>query len=343
MCNGIRLLVEAFTFLRWVRFIVVHVVWNRQHVFINMDETQLASVKHKGVGLISGRKRKHRDRRLAPRDPVDRHHTKVTYIAAIADSPDLQPLLPQVVLPRYTQNARPPPATLHTYAMFGHPFEFWHGTPGATTPGIIRVWMTRVRSIVSSFNARAWIVLVMDCDTSHLSIVTMAHLRRLGIIPVTVPAKLTWLLQVLDVYVFGVIKKDMRLEELKCREASTSGLVCRHERMKFATSSIRRTVINRDWSSAFDKLGYGNSHRPAASSLQEFLPVDDIEPALPTLAEFADLIGRPVHTDVTQRLHRMCIRAALDLANAPLDAGPALGAYVPLPVSASAMPAPRRA
>ena len=176
-------------------------MWNRQHVFVNMDETQLASVKHHGKGMISGRKKRREDRRRSPRDPDDRHHTKVTYIAAISDSPDLQPLLPQVVLPRYTQHARPPPAMLHDYSGLGYPFEFWHGTAGSTTPGIVQAWMTRLRSVISSFNDGAWIVLALDCDTNHLSVATMAHLRRLGIIPLLVPAKLTWLLQLLDVYV----------------------------------------------------------------------------------------------------------------------------------------------
>ena len=188
-----------------------------------MDETQLASVKHAGVGMISGRKRKRTDHRRSPRDPIDKHNTKVTLIAAVCDSSRLQPLLPQVILPRYTQHVRPPAHLLHTYAGFGHPFEFWHGTAGATTPGIIKTWLTRLRSVISSFNDSAWIILVMDCDTSHLSVKTMAHIRRLGIIPLFVPAKLTWLLQLLDVYVFGVLKKDMRLEELRRREASMAG------------------------------------------------------------------------------------------------------------------------
>lgn len=325
-------------FLGWVRFLVVHVMWNRQHVFVNMDETQLASVKHHGKGMISGRKKRREDRRRSPRDPDDRHHTKVTYIAAISDSPDLQPLLPQVVLPRYTQHARPPPAMLHDYSGLGYPFEFWHGTAGSTTPGIVQAWMTRLRSVISSFNDGAWIVLALDCDTNHLSVATMAHLRRLGIIPLLVPAKLTWLLQLLDVYVFGSLKKDMRLVELRSREASDTGAVARRARIKFAASSIRRIIINRDWSKAFDKLGFGNSHRPSASCLQQYLPVDEIEPALPTLGQFADLIARPAHTEVTQRLHRMCTRAALDLANAPPHAMPPVGAHADLPGSASASP-----
>ena len=323
-------------FLRWLRFIVVHCIWDRQHVIVNMDETQLASVKHAGVGMISGRKRKRTDHRCSPRDPIDRHNTKVTFIAAVCDSPRLQPLLPQVILPRYTQHARPPADMLNNYAGFGHPFEFWHGTAGATTSGIIKAWLTRLRSVISSFNDSAWIVVVMDCDTSHLAVQILAHMRRLSMIPLIIPAKLTWLLQLLDVYVFGVLKKDMRLEELRRREASLTGTVERRERMQFATSCIRRTVINRDWSEAFNKLGYGNLHRPSTSHMQRYLPVGEIVPALPTLAEFADLISRPAHTEVTQRLHRMCTRAALDLLHAAPAASPAAGAHLPLPVSAAA-------
>ena len=324
-------------FLRWVRFIVVHAVWDRQHVFVNMDETQLASVKHRGEGMISGRRRKRTDSRRAPRDRVDRHHTKVTYIAVVSDSAQLQPLLPQVILPRYTQHARPPPHLLNTYAEFGHPFEFWHGTKGATTPGLVQTWLTRLRSVISSFSDRAWIILLLDCDTSHLSVLTMAHIRRLGIIPLLVPAKLTWLLQLLDVYVFGTIKKDMRYEELKSREASDTGVISNRERIKYATSSIRRMVINRDWTSSFNKLGYGSAHRPTASQLLQYVDDGDVEPALPTLAEFAELISRPAHTDVTQRLHRMCIRAAIDLAKADPHATPAVGAQVDLPPNDNAM------
>ena len=336
MCHEVRI------FLRWVRFIVVHAVWNRDHVFVNMDETQLASVRHRGVGLISGRRRKRSDHRRAPRDPVDRLNTKVTYMAAVADSSWLQPLLPQVILPRYSQHGRPPASVLHTYAGFGHPFEFWHGTRGAVTPGVIQAWVTRLRSVISSFNPCAWIILVMDCDTSHTSVPTVTHLRRLGIIPVFVPAKLTWLLQLLDVYVFGVIKKDMRVEELRSRAGSASGALARWERMRFAVASIRRALINRDWSHAFNKLGYGDAHRPLSTKVCEYLDPGEIEPALPTLDEFAVLISRPAHTPVTQRLHRMCVQAAIDLANAPAGATPAVGARVPLPVNACAQAAPTR-
>ena len=51
-----RVNIQVMVFLRWVRFLVVEVMWMRQHVIVNMDETQLASVKKHGTGMISGRK-----------------------------------------------------------------------------------------------------------------------------------------------------------------------------------------------------------------------------------------------------------------------------------------------
>ena len=133
------------------------------------------------------------------------------------------------------------------------------------------------------------------------------------------------------------------MEEWRSRESSTTGSLARHERIGFAASAIRRIIINRDWSAAFEKLGSGNVNRPAARHLQEYLSPGDIEPALPTLAQFANLISRPAHTQVTQRLHRMCMSAALDLVDGPFEAIPQAGADIILPGSASATPAPARA
>lgn len=321
-------------FLRWLRFVIEEVLSDRTHVILNADETSLTAVEHSGMGMASGYKRKHSGGRTRPRDCRDRFHTKVTYMAVIADSPELQPLLPQVILPKYTQNSAIPNYILDKYALFGFPFEFWHGSKGAVTPGIMQAWITRLRSAVSSFNSDAWIVLLMDCSTSHLSLLTMAHIRRFGIIVVPVPAKLTWLLQVLDVYVFGVVKKDIRIEESRSRLASDHGGLSRLERMRIATNSIRRHLVNSDWSSAFEKLGAGQENRPTSARVTKYVPPGEITPALPTLQEFADMIARNPHTDTTQRLYRMVISATLDVKKRTLTDGPRAGARIELPFAA---------
>ena len=73
---------------------------------------------------------------------------------------------------------------------------------------IMAAWINRVRTIVTSFNSDAWIVLILDCSNAHLNVKTMQ--RRLGVLVVYLPAKLTWLLQVLNVYAFGELKGRIR-------------------------------------------------------------------------------------------------------------------------------------
>ena len=323
-------------FLKWLRYVVEMVVWDRPHVILNVDETSLSTVKHDGKGFISGRRRARRDVRQRPRDVVDRFNTKTTYLAVVADCAALQPLLPQVILPKYTQHATPPQAHLDTYASFGFPFEFWHGTSGCVTPRLLRDWATRLRSVVRSFNDAAWIVLLIDCSTAHLCAQTVAHLRRLGYIVVMIPAKLTWFLQLLDVYVFGIVKKDMRLDEARHRVQSADGRMQLLDRMRISTNSIRRHVINKDWSNLFNRLGAGSDNPPTATSLRDHCRGEPIQPALPTLVEFGELIGRPVQTPLTRRLHNMIIGTALDVGRLPVHAVPPVAAQVVLPPSMEA-------
>ena len=307
-----------------------------------MDETSLSTVQHTGKGFISGRRPARRDRRTKPRDANDRNNTRTTYLAVVADCAALQPLLPQVILPKYTQHAVPSPAHLDVYASYGFPFEFWHRSQGCATPSIIRDWATRIRSAVRSFNNTAWVALIMDCSTTHLCSGTVSHLRRLGFIVVLVPAKLTWLVQLLDAYVFGLVKKEMRLGEARQRVLSGDGKLMPFDRMQIATNSIRRHVINKDWSASFNKLGAGSENRPTAASLLQYCDVEPVLPALPSLAEFAELVCRPAHTEVTRRLHHQIIGGALELAGAPHDALPGHAAEIDLPESFAASAAVSR-
>ena len=322
--------------MKWLRYVVEVVVWNRPHVILNVDETSLSSVKHTGKGMISGRRHARRDARTQPRDSTDRHQTRITYLAVVADCAGLQPLLPQVILAKNTQNLAPPAGVQASYAECGYPFEFWHRSSGFVSPRTFKDWATRVRSVINTFNESAWIVLLIDCASCHLSADTIGHLRRLGYIIVMIPARLTWLLQLLDVYVFGLIKKDMRLGQARFRIRSADGRLHSMDRMRVATNSIRRHVINRDWSEAFNKLGAGSENRPSASSLQEYCPAGPVPRALPSLAEFSELISRSAHTENSRRLHNMIMSGTLQLQRAPLDARPPHAAQVDLPQSLSA-------
>ena len=91
-------------------------MFDRQHVFVNMDESGLSACRHSGRGMaIRCHRQSSTAARRRPRDPIDRSHACTTYMAAVCDSAELQPLLPQVILAKYTQNRDPPVALQQQY------------------------------------------------------------------------------------------------------------------------------------------------------------------------------------------------------------------------------------
>ena len=322
---------EVLIFLRWLQYLVHEIGFHRTHVLINMDETSLSSCRDMGKGMACrNRHRRVRKPRRA-RDETDRSFVATTYMAAVCDCALLQPLLPQIILAKYSQNQRPPAHLEAEYRSLGFPFEFWHGSVGRVTPRLFRQFCTRLRQAVGSFNADAWIVLVIDCSTCHLDLLSVHHMRRRGILAVFVPAKLTWLLQLLDVFCFKALKTDFREAQARSRLRDSTGQIRRGQWMTMATSVIRRQVINVDWSGCWARMGGGESCDNLTSDVARHVRNTPIHPALPTLREFATLIGRPATTDTTRRLHASLVGHALAVRRMPPDARPPRTAAYHLP------------
>jgi len=242
-----------------MQYLIHLVLFDREHVILNADETALASVRHSGRGMASSHRRSRVAPKSRPRDPVDRAFTNTTYLAVVCDCPGLQPLLPQVILARYTQNVAVPATLQALYRSCGYPFEFWNGSAGRVTPIVFRKWATRVRQAIGSYNPDAWIVLIIDCATSHLDRASIAHLRRLGMLVVIVPAKMTWPLQILDVYAFGKVKRELREGEARARVNTPTGHISSGTWIRMATTVIRREIVNCDWSRFLGRLDAGET------------------------------------------------------------------------------------
>jgi len=147
-----------------------------------MDETSLSTVDDQSRGLRTCNKSPYTNKARRQRDDIDRTNSKTSLLATVCDSHDLQPYLPQILLVRYTRNATPPARILNGFAATGEPLEYWHGTGGWASSHTIKMWATRMRSAIHSFNPEAWILLVWDCSQTHLNIDVTRHLRRLGIL-----------------------------------------------------------------------------------------------------------------------------------------------------------------
>ena len=131
-----------------------------------------------------------------------------TVAATVTCDADLQPVLPQFLLPN-TKGKK----------------KLWRDHPCVNTaPASIVVqqdavgWMTTgilvnlLKTLVARIRERrsgAKIVFVCDCHPTHLSPQFLRYCHRVGVKVLLIPSKLTYLLQVLDVAVFARYKAHL--------------------------------------------------------------------------------------------------------------------------------------
>jgi len=272
------------------------------------------------------------------RDVADRSNTKTTLLATVCDNHDLQPYLPQIVLARYTQNVTPPAYLKDACARSGEPLEYWHRTRGFATSHIIKKWAVRMRSIVHSFNSDAWILLVWDCSQTHLNEDVAGYLRRLGILVLVIPAKLTWLLQILDVCVFKTLKTHIRIQKSSMRCMDPHGRLPLGSWILPCASAIRDVIVDRCHERAFERMGLGASVDSIQGRVKRAVDPAHVRARLPKRNEFARMVNRGAHTEAFRALHATVVGHFLTVERLPLGTSPPQGAIVPLPHVAAATP-----
>ena len=307
------------------------VLIGRSYVILNMDETSLSTVEDQGKGMRTCRRAASGQAAVRQADAGDRSNTKTTLLATVCDNRDLQPYLPQIVLARYTQNATPPNHLVNACARSGEPLEYWHRTRGFATSAIIKKWAVRMRSIVHSFNSDAWILLVWDCSQTHLNDDVARYLRRLGILVILIPAKLTWLLQILDVCVFKALKTQIRIEKTSMRCMDPEGKLRVGSWILSCASAVRDVIVDRCHEDAFERMGLGASLDSITGRVRRAVTPAEVVPRLPTRREFARMVNRRNDTDGLRNLHATIVGQYFSVQRLPPGTGPSQGAIVPLP------------
>ena len=312
---------------------------DKTYVIVNVDETSVNAIDQKKNGYVGQGVRRHVANHQHQPVRRDRSDIKTTLMAVICDQPELQPYLPQVFMPKYTQNSSPPSWARAIYGRQGFPFQYWHRTGGSSTPTTFKRWCSSLRSAVHSFNSDAYILLIMDCHSSHLDMQTVNHLNMLGIVTVMIPAQLTWLLQPLDVYVFAVFKRVLR-GLIHQQGAANPEVGAAPGAWITPTASAARSVLCRtDWSDEFGRVGAGIKYGPVRPDIQKYVGAELVYPELPLLRDFASMLSRVVHTEGTRELHRALMQPAIRVRDLGPNVMPLRGAIVDLP---HAMPATKR-
>ena len=176
-----------------------------------------------------------------------------SYVALVRDTPDVHILLPQVILVtkrfltnaqmRYIGDALPPNAFI------------WRRDSGWSTAETTATILTIMRERIRRFSSTLAPILLLDTAPSHTNSIAYNACNRNDIRFLFVPAKMTWLLQPLDVAGFAIFKLRLRQFYIREQIRARHGQVATVNWMRLLGTAIRTVTQGTKWSRTFDGCG----------------------------------------------------------------------------------------
>ena len=259
---------------------------------INLDETSVCIFQGGGKGTVVCRKRRlEANRQLAQQVSSGRKRMCLTHIAMVCDRPDVQPVLPQVVIGNEATFKAGDMGTLRD-ACPGNVHllrqkSAWNNIEVCRQ--VIRLLGAALRKRSHPPLVRRWqAVLFMDACRLHLHRSVVAACLSEGIWPIIVPAKLTWLLQPLDTHAFKAYKEHLREAYQRARLLTAGGDLSMEQFLAALCDTIRQVLQGRRWAAAFDQNGFGQMQARVSHTVLQRLQAPEpltVPTALPALNE----------------------------------------------------------
>ena len=212
-----------------------------------------------------------------------------TLIAVICNDKELQPEMPQFLLPKHHRLSR---KARTRFARLASPLQYIPGEKGWTTASNMVTIITRLADCLDPVAPDRERFLVMGCAAQDMSEEANRIACERGIRIMFVPCLMTPLLQPLDTRVFGLLKQKLRDIQTERREDQVDGRLVNLAWIQCFDLGIREVIVKRDWSKAFadDGLTSGTALRATLVDLVGQEPVTDA--AWPTDEELEVLCGR---------------------------------------------------
>ena len=223
----------------------------------------------------------------------------ITHIAFICDRPDLQPLLPQVLV-----------GNCHTF----------QAGQWATLLGTCPANVYLVRQKSSWNNAELFVrvigvlagilqphmgelqpVLLMDACRVHLHNAVLRACDRHSLWALAIPAKLTWLLQPCDTHAFLAYKRFLKESYQRHRAATATGQLSVAEFLPVVYETIRQKLQGLRWAKAFEEDGFGGGQAALSAYVKRQLALEgpaSVGNGRPTIEQLALCFPRRSNVDV---------------------------------------------
>ena len=267
---------------------------NKKVVWLNMDETMIAYGYANKRGTVVNPAVWDDVNACLLSDGLDKAltRTNMSWMACICDDYVVQQCLPQVlkakekVFPQWLQDVAHHLMPENACILLDQ--SVWN------TQETFEQYLHHLHAAIEPFMGGRVFILVVDASKTHISDSIAEAARRLNMILVLIPGQLTWLLQPLDVYVFGNLKNRLRDTLQALREAQPDGQLKKEEWLAAVLQEVRSLNLGDHWK-PFARLGMDGSQknmRLVDDEVVEQAAVDANPRRIPTPEQLADCLGR---------------------------------------------------
>ena len=165
------------------------------------------------------------------------------------------------------------------------------GTNGWSSIQSMKNYFKILEQVVKG-NTQKRLVVVMDCHPSHIALSTIQWLRKHDWNALLIPAKLTHLLQPLDVCVFRRFKHSLFVEHAKQKARIPSGVESFEDWIETTCECIGKTFGDLDCSSMFSRCGCTPDQTTVSEKVMQFADPSIVRQCRPlSEKELTELIG----------------------------------------------------
>ena len=287
-------------------------------LFINMDETSVGLAYPGQKGNVAQKVRTTRPRpgTYTEKASLSVRRGNITYCAFIASDTNVQRLLPQILLGNQKRFTR---KILRAAWQDQPPFvQTWTAESGWVNHNIMKKIITVLHNCIQEITAEYQIILVVDAARCHIHRDIVNHACRHDMWMLYVPAKMTWLLQPLDAYVFAGFKAHLKQQYADPHYTPEATSMPTINWLRRLWTSIEHKVHNMDWKHAFAKVGLMNQQRDMSAHVAACTAMNSpgtFGCAMPSPGDLQYLLGDQIVVPHSQLTRPVLMRSTGALAH----------------------------
>lgn len=240
---------------QWFNYYSSQVPVGKRMLRINLDETSLCLFQGDRKGTVFISKKRPRDGEPVQNVPRRKRRCCLTHIALICDVPELQPLLPQLVVGNeatfLVRDMAALRAACPANVVLVRQKSAWNNE--FLCAQVVKLLVAALRPHLGRYQP----VLLLDAVRIHTTRAVLMACNTHRVWPLLVPAKTTWLLQPLDTDAFQYFKAFLKSSYERVRVENGVADLNIGQFIGCVCDTIRSVLQGRRWAASFEKDGFG--------------------------------------------------------------------------------------